>query len=33
MAVEQRPHYLLDESGPVLVNERVEARMRIQDVG
>ena len=26
-------HYLLGESGPVLVNERVEARMRIRDVG
>lgn len=26
-------HYLLGESGPVLVNERVEARMRIRNVG
>jgi putative transposase len=26
-------HYLLGERGPVLVNERVEARMRIRDVG
>jgi putative transposase len=26
-------HYLLGECGPVLVNERVEARMRIRDVG
>jgi putative transposase len=26
-------HYLLDECGPVLVNERVEAKMRIRDVG
>jgi putative transposase len=26
-------HYLLGERGPVLVNERVQARMRIRDVG
>jgi hypothetical protein len=26
-------YYLLGECGPVLVNERVEARMRIREVG